>query len=208
MLWSVTWQPNDEWWPMTLFIIAVYFSHHGEYPPSHIHPNPLHWDTGQQWIDTGDVEPGTQSNHATRTTTTWQGHSTTTTWQWGVTMTQGNEATTVHGNDNTWWQHDQDTGRRTWGNKGTTTCDDQVMMTTTRLPFPFNIPLAFNIFPTPPSLQHSLPINIPPSLNIPNILLPFNIPIPFNTPFPSTSPFPPTSPFPHTSSFPSTSPFP
>ena len=44
------------WQPMSLFIVSVYFRHHSEYPPFHICPNPLHWDTGHCWTDTGDVE--------------------------------------------------------------------------------------------------------------------------------------------------------
>jgi len=93
-----------------------YFSHHGEYSPSHICPNPLCWDPGQWWTDTGNIElrwatdavqPCDEDNdNATRT---WHDND--------PTVRCNDDVMTVHGNDNTWQCHDQDTGQ--WGNHNT-----------------------------------------------------------------------------------------
>jgi len=105
--WSTTWQPNDEWRHWLLFIIAVYFRHHGECPPSHVCPNPLCWDTGniEPRLVRDMVQPCDEDNNdMTRT-------------RHDNDPTQGDKATMVHGNNNTWQWHDQDTGW--WGNHDT-----------------------------------------------------------------------------------------
>jgi len=171
---SAMWQPNDEQWPMSLFVIAVYFWQHGEYPLSHVCPNPLRWDTGQQWTDTGDIEPR---------------------WAKDVVQTcnedNDNMTTTWHDDDLTARCND-DAGRR-WC-VATTTCDDDV----TRTPGWGNNDTRQRHMPhqwwrrpgTTCSLQHPLPLNIPlPScISLPlNIPLPSYIPLPLNIPLPFKS---------------------
>jgi len=116
--WTVMWQPNNERWPMLSFIVAVYFWHHGEHPPSHIHPNPLHWDTGQWRTDTGDIEPR------------WAKDAVQTCDEDNDLTVRCNDNTGKWGDDGAWrWQHVMMTwpGHRA---EGTMTHDNQEMTMT------------------------------------------------------------------------------
>jgi len=75
-----------KWWTMTLamlsFVIVLNLGHDSEYPPSHVHPNSPHWDTGWQ-------QPST---------TMWCGHKT-------MTRTQDEDVAKTGGNEDMWRGH-------------------------------------------------------------------------------------------------------
>jgi len=98
-----------KWWttmfPTLSFIVVLNLGHHGEYPPSHIHPNSPRWDTGWR-------QPGTMMQHRHRTTTRTQDEDVAKTGgdkdTWGQddedTWQRQHTATMIHGDNDAWWR--------------------------------------------------------------------------------------------------------